>query len=322
MQGSERVRRAVLFRGPDRVPINLPEPWGTDFFSIGPGADANWKPSVEGEDEWGCVWQRDPAGKTMGQVCVHPLKEYRALDGYPFPDYDLPARYEAAARSVKENTEGRFVLAGIPLSLIHRLEYLRGHVEAWTDPYEHPDGLEQLLDKMADIAVDAVRRLAAIGAEGVMSCDDWGLQDRPMLSPELFRRFFKPRYARVYGEARKHGMFCFLHSCGHIADLLDDFLEAGLHVIQMDQQENMGVDALARRFGGRLCFWCPVDIQQTMVRGSLEEIRAYARHLIEAFGSYNGGFIAQWYASPQAVAHSQEKIAAMSEAFVEYGRYR
>ena len=142
-----------------------------------------------------------------------------------------------------------------------------------------------------------------------------------MVSPEIFRRFWKPRYARVYRAARERGMLCFLHSCGHITELLDDLIEAGLHVIQMDQQENMGVDNLAQRFGGRITFWCPVDIQQTMVHGSLEEIRQYAKHLIRAFGRYNGGFIAKWYPSPQAVDHTPEKIAAMAEAFVEFGNY-
>ena len=75
-------------------------------------------------------------------------------------------------------------------------------------------------------------------------------------------------------------------------------------------------------FGGRIAFWCPVDIQNTMVRGSVDDVRAYARKLIESFGRFNGGFISKWYGSPQAVNHTQEKIEAMAEAFVQYGNYR
>ena len=111
----------------------------------------------------------------------------------------------------------------------------------------------------------------------------------------------------------------FLHSCGHIADLLPHFIAAELDVIQMDQQQNMGVEDLARRFGGKLCFWCPVDIQNTMVKGTVGDVRAYARKLIDSFGKFNGGFIGQWYASPEAVQHSWEKIEAMCEVFQEYG---
>ncbi len=319
MTGRELVRRAVCFEGPERIPHGLPSRWKNDFFSVGVGADPDWKPKVEGEDEWGCVWEKDAEGRTMGQVVGHPLKDYAMLDDFPFPDYNKPARYERAKKSIPDNTEDKFVLAGIPFSLIHRLEYLRGHVEAWTDPYEHPAELGALLDGLADLAIDAVRIMADIGAQGIISCDDWGLQDRPMVSPDIFREFFKPRYARVYGYARERGLLTFLHSCGHIADLLDDFIETDLQVIQMDQQENMGVDNLAKRFGGRLCFWCPVDIQQTMVRGSLDDIRAYARHLIEAFGAFNGGFISKWYPSPEGAGHTEEKIDAMCEAFIEYG---
>lgn len=73
------------------------------------------------------------------------------------------------------------------------------------------------------------------------------------------------------------------------------------------------------RFGGRLCFWCPVDIQHTMVHGTPEEVAQYARRLIDAFGRFRGGFIAKWYPSPEAVGHSWDKIRSMSEAFLEYG---
>ncbi|MCC6730966.1 MAG: hypothetical protein IT208_16690 [Chthonomonadales bacterium] len=319
MTGSEMVRRAVRFQGPERIPRDLPPPWGSDFLWVGPSAQPGWTPAREGEDEWGCGWQKDPEGRTMGQVKHHPLADYAAMGSHRFPDYDVASRYDAARTAIASNADRRFVLAHVPLSLIHRLEYLRGHVEAWTDPFEHPDELEHLLDRLAGIAITAVEHFAQAGAEGIISADDWGLQDRPMISPPLFRRFFKPRYARVYARARELGLLCFLHSCGHISNLLDDMIEAGVQVIQMDQQENMGVENLAARFGGRLCFWCPVDIQQTMVRGTVEQVRAYARRLIDTLGRFNGGFMAQWYASPDAVQHSREKIAGMCDEFVRYG---
>ena len=323
MTSHERVVRAVTFQGPDRVPYNLPAPWGSDFRGCGVGADPSWTPAVstetEHEDEFHCVWRKLPGDRTMGQVVGHPLSDYALLDEFEWPDYTVNARYDAARKACAENPEDKFLLGNIPMSLIHRLEYLRGHVEAWTDPYEHPEELRRLLKTLGDIAIVAVDRLADAGAHAIMSCDDWGLQDRPMLSPVIFAEFFKPVYHRVYHHAHERGLLTFLHSCGHITDLLEHFIEAELDVIQQDQQENMGVEELARRFGGRLCFWCPVDIQQTMVHGSVEEVRAYARRLIDTLGRFNGGFIAQWYASPDAVAHSREKIDAMAEEFVTYG---
>jgi hypothetical protein len=177
MTGRELVRRAVLFEGPDRVPRDLPEPWGSDFLHVGPDEAPDWKPRVHGEDEWGCVWEKDAEGKTMGQVKVHPLPDYAMLAHFPFPNYDLPARYEQARKRIRENAEQKFVLAGIPLSLIHRLEYLRGHVEAWTDPYEFPKELGMLLDRMADIAVDSIGRYRLLRRLGIAGPAD-GVPDR------------------------------------------------------------------------------------------------------------------------------------------------
>ena len=39
----------------------------------------------------------------------------------------------------------------------------------------------------------------------------------------------------------------------------------------------MGLENLDDRVGGRIAFWCPVDMQKTMVSGSLEDIGDYVR---------------------------------------------
>jgi len=167
---------------------------------------------------------------------------------------------------------------------------------------------------------NSIERFAASGADGYMFCDDWGLQNRLMISPESWRTIWKPAYTRVYKAAHKAGLLTFLHSCGYIVDILDDLIEAGLDCIQMDQQENMGLDLLGKRFGGRITFWCPVDIQNTMVRGSPQEIRAYCRRMVAALGKPAGGFIASWYSDPVGAGHTPEAIAAMCDEFLKLSR--
>jgi hypothetical protein len=111
-------------------------------------------------------------------------------------------------------------------------------------------------------------------------------------------------------------MFNFLHSCGHIVDILDELIEIGLDVVHMDQQENMGLELLGRRFGGRLTFFSPVDIQKTMATGSPDDIRAYARKMARLLGRPAGGFIPRWYTDPAGAGHRQEALDAMCEEFV------
>ncbi len=58
-----------------------------------------------------------------------------------------------------------------------------------------------------------------------------------------------------------------------------------------------------------------------MVRGTVEDVKLYAKKLMDYSGRFNGGFIYKWYSSPDATGHPQERILAMSEAFVKYGNY-
>ena len=150
MTSRECVQRAIKFKKPDRIPLGtMPPGYPTDLHGVGVSPDPNWQPKVktdlQNEDEFGCIWTKLPGDKTMGQVTFHPLADFSKLDDYKFPDYKNPARYDGARDAVKKNTGNKFVLAGIPLSLIHRLEYLRGHEAAWTDPYEHPEELRRIL---------------------------------------------------------------------------------------------------------------------------------------------------------------------------------
>jgi hypothetical protein len=116
-------------------------------------------------------------------------------------------------------------------------------------------------------------------------------------------------------------MDVWMHSCGYIIEVLPLFIQAGLNVVQMDQQENMGLENLDRAVGGKIAFWCPVDIQKTMIEGSIEDIHNYVKRMMATIGNHHGGLISMSYSSPAAVSHTPENISAMCEAFRKFGVY-
>jgi uroporphyrinogen-III decarboxylase len=207
-------------------------------------------------------------------------------------------------------------LLGRGTSLYERLHFLRGLENTWMDIHDHPEELGRLLDILVDMNLAAVQHFAAADFDGFIFTDDWGLQNRLMISPAIWRKVWKPRYARVYQAAHAAGLDTFLHSCGYIVAILDDLIEIGLDVINMDQQENMGLELLGERFGGRLTFYSPVDIQNTMAHGSLDDIRAYCRRMVRCLGRQSGGFIPKWYIDPVGAGHRPEAIDAMCEEFL------
>jgi uroporphyrinogen decarboxylase len=320
MTPRETVTRTIRFEGADRIPVDLDPAHGSDieWVWMTPSPDARPAQST-GRDEWGCLW--DNIGvSNLGEVKEPALTCWDHWDDLSIPDINAPHRWANLERACRDAGD-RFILAN-GLSIYERIHFVRGLENTWVDIIEEPRKLCRLIDILVEMNLAAIERYAAAGCDGFIFCDDWGLQDRLMIDPAMWRSIWKPRYARIYRAAHEAGLLTFLHSCGHIVSILDDLIEIGLDVIQMDQQENMTVELLGERFGGRITFWCPVDIQQTMARGDPNEIRAYCRRMVTHLGRPNGGFIAKWYSDPAGAGHTAEAIEAMCDEFVRLSRSR
>ncbi len=320
MTSREVVSRTIRFERPDRIAYDLPEPYGSDFMFVGLEPSPDNRPA-NGPDEWGAVW-KNIGTSYHGEVQEYPLKEWSDLDRVVVPDVKAPHRWEKL-RGVRERAGDKFIL-GFGLSIYERVHFLRGLDNTWADIHENPGELARLIDILVEMNLQVIRGYADLGIDGYFFGDDWGLQDRLMISPEKWRQIWKPAYAGVFEAAHAAGMLTLLHSCGYIVDILDDLVEIGLDVIHMDQQENMGLDLLGSRFRGRITFFSPVDIQNTMARGKPDEIRAYCRRMAAALGTPRGGFMARWYSDPVGAGHTQESIDAMCQEFLkiseEFGR--
>ncbi len=312
MTSRERVARTLRFQTPDRLAHDFPEPYGTDFMSIDMSPSPDKRPR-SGVDEWGAVWENIGVSQ-LGEVKDYPLKDWNDFDKLRIPDAAAPHRW-AHLEGMRERAGDKFVLAG-GVSIYERLHFIRGLTNMWMDIYDEPEKLGGLIDILVEHNLVAIKHFAALGADAIISCDDWGLQNQLMIAPHTWRELWKPRYARIYKAAHDAGLFTFLHSCGYIVDILDDLIEIGLDAVHMDQQENMGLELLGSRFGGRITFFAPVDIQKTMIYGSVDDVRAYCRQMVSLLGRPEGGFIPRWYTDPAGAGHSREKIDAMCEEFV------
>ena len=315
MTAKENTIRTIKFQNPGRVALNLPDTYGNDFSWIGMTPNVDSRPGGKGvnTDEWGAVWENIGVC-SLGEVKEFPLKDWNDFDKLKIPDVDAGFRWQTLQKQVADADKTKFMLCG-GVSLYERLHFIRGLENIWTDIYLEPEKLQKLIDILVDMNLKAIKHYAAVGADGLMFCDDWGLQNRLMISPEKWREFWKPAYTKVYKAAHDAGMLTFLHSCGYILEILDDLIEAGLDVIQLDQQMNMGLDNL-RCYAGKITFWCPVDIQAVMPNGSMEEIRKYSHELFEKLATPHGGFITKWYSDPRGAGHSQEAIDVMCKEFM------
>lgn len=321
MNAKERVKRAIHFGTPDRIPNHLPEPWPSDIvwiFSKGKDIDHEIRDGKTYRlSEWGSWWHV-VSDQNMGEVVKPAVEDWAQYESYVFPDINAMDRYAHVEEIVEKNPD-KYLMGVLSASLFPHYWEIRGLLNFYADLIEEPERMERLLDALVDIQLESLEIWSHYPVNGiVVGFDDWGLQDRLMISPDMFRRYFLPRYAKVWSRIHEKGLDVILHSCGDITSILPDLIAAGLDVINMDQQENMGLEKLGQDFGGKICFWNPVDIQTVMLNGTQEEIDRYVEKMIRCLASEKGGFIGKYYTAPEAVHHTPDQNKAAFDAFVRH----
>ena len=147
---------------------------------------------------------------------------------------------------------------------------MRGFEAFTVDMYRRPEFATLLLDKIQALYLDFYTRyLDVVGpyAQVFDYNDDIGMQTGPLLSPAMFRRYLKPRYAEIFklihGKTRAK---IFMHTCGSVRQLIPDLIEIGLDVLNPMQPlaSGMEIGGLKRDFGDKLSFHGGVDIQRLL----------------------------------------------------------
>jgi len=318
MTSREIVRRNITFDNPPRFAIKFEVFNFNDCYDIWLKDLGDYTWETGGTDEWGCVWRRSEV-ENMGRIVHHPLADWNSYASYEFPDIDAPAKYENFETDLA-GAGDRFVMFCGGLGLFERFHTLRGFENALTDLYMEPKRTHELLDRILDFHMRGIVNIHRLGkgrVDAVAISDDWGTETATIISPDKFREFFKPRYVKLFNLIHELGMHTWLHSCGKINGVLDDLIDAGLEVVNMQQPETVGIDEIARDFVGRICIESIVDIQTVYPRGSYDEIRAQARELVEKWYTPKGGFIASDYNDYKAIGTTLERRRVAFEAFAE-----
>ena len=239
----------------------------------------------------------------------------------PFTDEGL-AEMAERAKWLHENTD-RAILVHFGGSLVEWGQMLRGFDKFLMDMVLDPEGLESLLDKLVELHLENLEKmLNAIGkyVQVIQFGDDMGTNNGPQFSPDIYRKFFKPRHAKIYGMARDFGgPHVFLHCCGGVRPIIGDLIDAGVEILNPVQTSAQGMDPaeLKQEFGKDITFWgggC--DTAAVLPRGTVDQVKAHVTERLKIL-SPGGGFIFNQVhnITPDV---PPENILAMYEAYAEF----
>ncbi|MFH0963678.1 MAG: uroporphyrinogen decarboxylase family protein [Planctomycetota bacterium] len=261
-------------------------------------------------DDWGVVWRREP-GDDIG-VVERPAIPEPTLTGFTAPEPAPRGKWlEAFARGERE----RFRLVSLSSPIFQRAWFLRGFENFLVDLALHERFVHELVEMILEYTTKVVREAVSYDIDGLFFMDDWGQQEGLLISPEMWRRYFKGGMEKLFRMAKERGLSVFFHSCGNIEALIGELVEMGVDVLNPFQPEVMDVYRLKREYGGRLSFYGGIGTQNVLPHGRTEEVKADVREKIRLLGE-GGGYILAPAHAVQADA-PVENVLAMVEALRE-----
>ena len=232
-------------------------------------------------------------------------QEYLIVPDFDAIDFSAAAEKDMAQVD-RENTLVNIMMESGPFE---RAIALLSMEEALAAMYEEPECFSALLTKLTDIRVELIDRIAAAyKPDIILQMDDLGSERAPLISVDLYRKLIKPCHIRQSEAIHRNGCIHLQHSCGRMAEFIEDLLEVGVDMIHPLQDCNDHAACL-RKYGDRVTFYGCTGRVKTRPDASPEEVRADIRRVCDTFGPYRN-FIVQTGCGTRALtAEQQDELA-------------
>jgi uroporphyrinogen decarboxylase len=322
MTARENMLRAIRFERPDYIPV---------CFAINEsvaGKDRmRWdlvpKNAEEVDrnhtyyDAFGVEWKGAIDG-IRGVIQKHPLEDFSKIPDYKFPA--LPEFNLEADRAwvEKAKADGHFTAAGLEHGhTFLRLTDLCGYENVLLGLADVDENLMLLIERLEEYNYAFASHYAKVGYDMICFPEDLGMQNGPLISPELFLRYIKPSYERLMEPARNSGAIIHMHSDGDIRALADHLFDSGVDVLNLQDLVN-GIDWIRERFFGKYAIELDIDRQRVTVFGTPADVDALIREEVEKLSSPSGGLmlVYGWYAGTPL-----ENVKALMDALEKYMYY-
>lgn len=248
-------------------------------------------------DEWGIGWKQQSYDTPFGtgsytEISHHPLTDDKTITSYQPPDPTRPELYTEAERVIRDFKDDYWIVGVTVTTIFETAWALRGLQQMLVDFVQDPDLAETILDIPYRYHLAAAKKLTAMGVDMIWTGDDVGSQRGMLISPNHWRRFFKPRMATFIAELKaiNPDVKVAYHSDGNIQPIIPELIEIGLDILNPIQPACMDPALLKKQYGDKLCFWGSVDEQYTLPQGTPDYVRHEILTRLNTIGK-NGGLI-------------------------------
>jgi uroporphyrinogen decarboxylase len=260
-------------------------------------ANSYYLNTVPYTDEWGISWCIIPYETSFGtgmytEISSHPLSDEIAISSYRAPDPARPELYQAAGKMIQELKDEYWIVGSTVTTIFETAWALRGLEQMLIDMARNPDLANQIFDIPFQYHLTAAKKLVTMGVDMIYLGDDMGGQKHLLISPRMWRQYFKTRMANFISELKaiNPAVKVAYHTDGNVEQLIPEFIEIGIDVLNPIQPASMDPAKIKKLYGDKLCFWGTIDEQYTLPFGTPTDVAREIHTRLETVG-YDGGLI-------------------------------
>ena len=351
MTGKERLRCTMQHKEPDKVPIfeflysrpffkevlgyipkiydaktlvSCAEKVGYDFVFVPMGGTSGFNAKEDSgdeyTDEWGITYRKEPATWPIDATIKYPMSSGSDWENYTVPDANISSRYDGVRTALKMAQKSGMGIVGNMRGPFSAAWMLFGFENFFYMMYDEPEVVDAVLTATADFAITGGLRMAELGVDALLFSDDYGSNTQTFFSMEHFERFILPQIKRMCDTFNDIGMPLIMHSDGHVRDVVDSCVEAGisgLHPIQ--RTAGMDIGEIKSKFGDKITIFGNIDNSELLVKGSPEDVQEQVKECMKLAAKGGGYCLGSDHSIHDDVPN--ENVFAIYEAGRKYGTY-
>ena len=267
-----------------------------------------------------------PGPVYMEVIAPAPMAHFETpadVEAFQFPDPLADGRFDDAEMYTEKYADEYFIVGDMELTMFDLMHLSVGMEKLLMDMAFDKPYVPTLIEAIKNFSLAIGKKLVSIGVDGIWAGDDFGGQSGMLISPKMWRKYFKKAYREIYAELKaiNPDVVIMQHCDGAVAPILGEWIEVGLEVFNPVQPNVPGhePEGLKGQFGDRLSFWGAIDQQRLLPFGTPEEIEADVKAKIEVLGR-GGGYMC----SPAHIVQadtSMENVEAFIAAVKKHGVY-
>lgn len=301
---------------------------GSDCVVVGASLPRGYQHPIDAEgniiNEFGMKMRQGPIYMEVIQHPMAHVTDPKEVEEFPFPDPLADGRYDDAAYYIEKYKDEYFIIGDMELTMFDMMQQLVGLEKLLIDMARGEPYIDVLIDKCKDFALAVGKKLVSMGVDGIWAGDDFGSQQGMLISPNMWRKYFKERYRQIYAELKaiNPDVIIMQHCDGAVAPILGEWADVGMEVFNPVQPNVPGhePEELKAKFGDRISFWGAIDQQWLLPFGTPEQIEEDVKQKIAVLGRGGGYMIA-----PAHIIQADtpmENVEAFIAAAMKHGVYK